>query len=170
MTREFRELRISDEDMDAGNAADVIRLFNDAISVPRNAKLLRGSIVFAFGRFDRDPRPNFVIPEVRGFTQLVDQAHPHFCYFLPEAPETTQIYSWLMSLAHPEEPILAGARGIKVNPGKFIELIIARIEAVRRLCTRILDDPTETEKAIQAAMPEPLVTLIRAQLSGPGQR
>jgi hypothetical protein len=157
MSQVYQELKISDEDIDAGNAADVIRVFNDAVAIPRTAKTLRGSIFFNFGRFDHDPRPNFVIPEIRRFTWLVDRAHPYFCYFLIEPPEMTQMYSWIMSLCSPIEPITDTAV-IKANPGELVDLIVTRLRAVRTLCDRILDDPSPTEEAVLNAMPKPIAT------------
>lgn len=167
MSGKIRVLAISDKDLDAGNASVVIELFNKAVAVPKTAKELRGSIVFEFGRFDKDPRPNFVIPEVRRYTQLIDQAHPYFCYFLPEPPEMTQVYSWIMSLASPTEPIVAGATGVKVSPGEFVDMIAKRLGAIRSFCNRIYDDPSVTETAILDALPKSIAIKVTAMFDRP---
>lgn len=166
MPREIRELGILDQDLDAGNASDVISIFSEVVMVPRTAKALRGSIVFKFGRFDEDSRPNFIIPEVRRFTAMVDHAHPYFCYFLIELPEAMQIYSWIMSLASPAEPLSANASGMMVKPAEFIDLVATRVRAVRALCERIYDDPRPTENAMLQAIPESLAAAVVARLSG----
>lgn len=166
MSKAIRVLAISDADLDVGNAADPIRVFNQAVAVPKHARALRGCIVFEFARFDNDPRPNFIIPEVRRYTQLIDQAHPYFCYFLPEPAATTQVYSWLMSLASPIEPIAPNATGIIVDECDFLDLIMTRIAAVQSLCDRIFDDASITEKAIMDALPKNIAAAVAAKVSG----
>jgi hypothetical protein len=166
MNRIIRALVESDADLDAGDASETIELFHKVVTVPKHAKALRGCIVFQFGRFDSDPRPNFVIPEVRRYTQLIDEAHPYFCYFLPEPKEMTQVYSWLMSLASPVEPIAPNATGVKVNAGEYVDMIAERITAVRTLCNRIFDEPSVTEKAILDAVPKEAATAVAAKLAG----
>lgn len=124
-----------------------------------------GSVFFEFGRFDKDPRPNHVIDEVRRYTQLIDQRYPYFLYFLPERPEFQQVYSWLASLATPTSPIAANAKGISVDPAAFATLAVARIHAIRSFCERILDDPADTEEGILAALPKQIAAEVRALVS-----
>jgi hypothetical protein len=165
MSREIRCLQINDEDLDAGDASTIIRLFRQAVAKPKDAKELRASICFEFGRFDKDPRPNHTIPEIRRFIQQIDHQHPYFCYFLLILPGTAETYSWFMSLLTPLHA--AGIEESKqaVDPVKLVDIVTARIRAVRELCTRIFDDPTETEEQIFAFLPSHIAVAVRETLA-----
>ena len=161
MSREVRCLRIRDEDLDAGDASTIIRLFSQAIDRPKDAKELRASVCFEFGRFDKDPRPNHTIPEIRRFIQQIDRRLPYFCYFLLILPGTDEAYSWFMSLL---TPVQTDASKHMVDPVELVEVVTARIRAIRELCARIFDDPTEAEEQIFAFLPEHVAVTVRRQL------
>jgi hypothetical protein len=156
-------LTVDDADLDSENISNVTRLFDPIVVSPKNAKKLRGSIVFEFGRFDKDPRPNFIIPAVRKYVQLIDNNYPYFMYFLPESSKFQQISFWILSLAAPTDPSPNNVDGIMVNPGELLELVLARIQSIQDFCDRILDDSSDIVNAIYVSLRQQLPSELMAE-------
>lgn len=163
-SRQIRSLQVADKDLAAGDISRVSKVFDQVVASPMYSKSLRGGIVFAFGSHDKDPRHNFEIEEIRRYTRLIDARYPYFPYFLPEDPQLQQIINWFASLATPVEPDPDATEGITVDPRAFLEIVVARIEAVREFCAGIADNPASTEKAILAAVPEEIAAAVRERL------
>jgi hypothetical protein len=105
-----------------------------------------------------DPRRGFESETVRRYTQRVDARYPFFAYFLPPDSSYGQIFSWMASLATPQEPAPGEAEGITVDPREFTNIVVTRILAVRSFCDRIGDDAEDTVVAILDAMPEEIAS------------
>ena len=70
------------EDVVRCNVDHIVRLFGEIGQLPEKAKALRGLVFLGFPSFENDPRPNWLIPEIRQYIQKLDSKIPHFCYFL----------------------------------------------------------------------------------------
>jgi hypothetical protein len=161
--RKIRALKVSEEDLTAGDISKLTRLFDEVVASPRYAKTLRGGIIFSFGGYEHDGRHGFEIEPVRRYTQRIDERYPQFAYFLPEDPKYSQIFSWIASLATPMEP-QEGEEGIAVDPRELTRIVITRIEAVRQFCLKIGDDPARTVNAILEAMPDEITEAVKTEL------
>ncbi len=143
-------LEVNDAELDAADSARFTSMLEGVLQTPKLARAMYGRTVIKFGRFDADARPNFVIPEVRCFTKKIDLALPCFCYFLPKPVQTTQLYSWFLSIAEAAQPIEEATGVINVDVEQFATLVFDRLVAVRSLCDRLFDDASEPEHAIFA--------------------
>jgi hypothetical protein len=78
----LRVLGVTGEDLRARDLSNIQRIFNELEAGP-HARRLRGRIYVTFPSVDSDPRPNYLIPEVRAFLSALHAARPHFFYYLP---------------------------------------------------------------------------------------
>jgi hypothetical protein len=163
MNKKIRALKVSEEDLAAGDISKLTRLFDQVTASARYCRTLRGGIIFSFGGYEHDGRHGFEIDEIRRYTQRIDERYPHFAYFLPEDPKYAQVFSWIASLANPMEP-QEGEEGITVDPRELTGIVVARILAVRQFCEKIGDDPARTVNAILEAMPEEIAEAAKGQL------
>jgi hypothetical protein len=164
MNRQVRALKVSEASLKTADIGEVSRVFDQVVASPKYCKRLRGSIMFAFGDREMDPRRGFESEAVRRYTQRVDARYPFFAYFLPPDSGYGQIFSWMASLATPVEPEPGEAEGIAVDPREFKNIVVTRILAVRSFCDRIQDDPEDTVDAILDAMPEEIASAVTADL------
>ncbi len=165
MKRQVRALKVSESNLRNGDIADVSRVFDKVVASPRYSKQLRGTIMFAFGERESDPRRGFESEAVRRYTQRVDARYPFFAYFLPPEERYGQIFSWMASLATPVDPEPGASEGITVDPDEFKKIVVARILAVQSFCDRIHDDPEDTIGAILEVMPDEIAAAIRSELN-----
>jgi hypothetical protein len=94
----MRALDIPHDDVVSTNVSNVVRVFAEIAGRPEDAKKVRGAIFLAFSSYDPDPRPNWLIPEIRAFIQKVDSALPYFAYFLVGDPALGLVLMYLLCL------------------------------------------------------------------------
>jgi hypothetical protein len=164
MNRQVRALKVAEASLRTADIGEVSRVFDQVVASPQYCKRLRGSIMFAFGERETDPRRGFESEAVRRYAQRVDARYPFFAYFLPPDSTYGQLFSWMASLATPVEPEPGEAEGIAVDPREFTNIVVTRILAVRSFCDRIEDDPDATVNAILEAMPEEIASAATAEL------
>jgi tetratricopeptide (TPR) repeat protein len=149
-TDAIRMLETSDEDVAEGSAKHVIRLLTDLADRPDQAKQLRGKIVLAFSTYDSDPRPNYLIPEIRRFIRSADEGLPHLPYFLLGDPAAGHLEFYLLCLIEPRTPE-GGLLAIDL-----MEVIERKIAEVTRFCHRIGDDAERATEPLLLNVPATL--------------
>ena len=66
MPSEIRELAIENDLLESCNTNKLIDLFFEQMTIG-TAKSMAGTVVLTFPKYDSDPRPNCIIPEIRSY-------------------------------------------------------------------------------------------------------
>ena len=80
MPKDIRDLAVDTRLLEACDVSHLVRLFFNELSAD-NARLLSGTIVLTFPKYDNDNRPNCTIPEIRNFIQKLHDEEPRFPFY-----------------------------------------------------------------------------------------
>lgn len=146
----IRIVNTSADDLARCNVEHVVRVFGEISQLPGKAKLLRGLVFLRFPSVETDPRPNWLIPEVRQFVRKVDSEMPHFCYFLTgDVPfGFLRAYMFCLLDLKPDG---------SVQPQAFDPLVRRLEKDVRGFCDRIADRPEPVIDRIMMNLPARIV-------------
>jgi len=147
----IRVLNIAERDVQGRNVADLIRLFGNMSKAPEDAKQLRGKVVLGFASYDGDQRPNWAIPEIRGFVQALDSALPYFPYFLVGEPEVSHLLFYLFCLV-PFQNLESRVYGAT----DLLDAAKRKVSDVTRFCQQIGDDAERATEPILLNLPAPI--------------
>jgi hypothetical protein len=142
-------LDIPDADVRAGDASHLLRALREAGD---KTGQLRGRLAIGFSSFAGDPRPDWLIPEIRHYFEVVDRAVPHLPYFLAPQPGFGPMRIYLLSLVPLQDPA-TGA----VMPQDLVALAEEKVHTTRAFCEEIGEDAEEREFAIVSALPPALI-------------
>jgi len=166
MDNTLRMLEVPDEDLENGDISSFQRIFGSISDRPNDAKILRGNVAIVFPKYDHDPRPNYIIEEIRSFIQSLDSALPFFLYFLWPEPKGGQMVFWLACLSQPISRKLFGIkRGYGLNSREVAPLLVVRIKAVEAFCEKIIDDSTPVIQKLLRSVPKEVSTLTGIRVS-----
>lgn len=146
----IRIVNTSAEDLATCNVEHVVRVFGEIGKLPGKAKALRGLVFLGYPSVETDPRPNWLIPEVRQFIRKLDSEMPHFCYFLTgDAPfGSLRAYMYCLLEVNADGSVQAGA----------FEALVRRLEKdVRAFCDKIADRPEPVIERIMMSLPARVV-------------
>jgi hypothetical protein len=146
----IRIVNTSADDLARCSVEHVVRVFGQISQVPWQAKTLRGLVFLGFPSLETDPRPNWLVPEVRQFIRKLDSAMPHFCYFLTgEVPfGCLRIYVYCL---------LEVRQDGSIQPRAFVSLVQRLEQDVRGFCDRIADRPEPVIERIMMNLPASMV-------------
>ncbi len=134
-----RELKIEDADLLSCNVATFERLFSPESLSSTSAWQLRGSIVLTSAWCDRDPRPNWKIPEWRKYLEELFNKVPHFSYFMLAVEK---VYVGVILSVLPLEALVIEDRGIvDYDRRVLITKLLSLLRPVAEYCRRIEDNP-----------------------------
>jgi len=134
-----RELKIEDADLLSCNVATFERLFSPATMTASIALQLRGSVVLTSALCDRDPRPNWKIPEWRRYLNALFSKLPHFSYFLLALEQT--YVGVVLSLLPLDALVIAEDRTVNYDRGALIAKLVSLLGPAAEYCRTIDDDP-----------------------------
>lgn len=146
----IRVVNTSAEDLARCNVEHVVRVFGEICQVPGKAKQLRGLVFLGFPSVETDPRPNWLIPEVRQFVRKLDSELPHFCYFLAGDAPFGFLRAYMFCL-------LAVDESNNIQLQAFEELVRRLERDLRSFCDRIADRPKPVIDRIMMSLPARIV-------------
>lgn len=147
----IRVLNIAERDVQGRNVADLVRVFGNISEAPEDAKQLRGKVILGFPSYDGDARPNWAIPEIRGFVQALDNALAYFPYFLVGDPVLSHLLFYLLCLVpFPDLESRVYAATDLLDAAK------RKAGDVTRFCERIGDDAERATEPILLNLPAPI--------------
>jgi hypothetical protein len=134
------------EDLTSCNVEHLVRVFGQISQQPGKAKELRGAVFLGFPSVESDPRPNWLIPEVRQFIRKLDSEMPHFSYFLlADVPlGFLRPYMYCLLDFQPDGNIL---------PTAFMPLIRRLEKDIHVFCDKIADYPDPIIERIMINLP-----------------
>lgn len=135
----IRELQIEESDLLSCNVATFERLFSPMTLPSSMAKQMRGSVVLSSAWCDRDPRPNWQIPEWRAFVEQLFKELPHFSYFML-AVEQFYVGVVLSLLPIAEASVAVEGRAVNCDRVTLIAKLKSLLEPVLEYCKIISDD------------------------------
>src|SRR5947209_7945219 len=138
---EIRMLQIDDKDLLSCNVANFERLFSKEKLLPSKAKQLWGSVALTTERCDKDPRPNWRIPEWRRYMARLFERLPHFSYFLLAVKE---IYAGVvLALLAEEHLLIVNQDAVSPDRGALVYKLVSLLEPVVAYCKEIFDEPEQ---------------------------
>jgi hypothetical protein len=157
-------LAVPDEFLAFCDVSRFTTIFEAAISVPKDAKLLRGKSVLTFPKYDHDPTPNFLIPEIRAYVQRLDAALPYFLYFLDPRPELGTAFFWVACIQDPGKLRHLGEKTSIELESNTEDILVNRLFAIQRLCDAILDNFDSVAADLLRAFPRGFAESVWARL------
>lgn len=153
-------LNVSRDDVERRHVADLTRVLGEISDDPQACRQLRGNVVLGFPSYDNDPRPNWAIPEIRGFVQRADAELPHLSYFLVGDPALGYILFYLLCLARTVD-----LTTYAVSPSELLAVATGKANEVDRFCQAIGDDANAAVLPILLNLP-PALAAADPDLSG----
>lgn len=80
MNKEIKMVKVDDNLLEACDISYATKSFFKEMSI-ENARLLGGKVVLTFPKYDKDKRPNCIIPEIRSFIQKLHNEEPRFPFY-----------------------------------------------------------------------------------------
>jgi hypothetical protein len=159
----IRVLRIGDCDPANRNVRDLIRVFHDVEADPENARQLQGIVALEIGRFGDDPRPDFLIPEVRECIRAIDAAFPHFLYYLVPNQKIGQVTIYTNSLFDLQDfNLIPGRWYYNGTLGDVMTILGPRLIAIMEFCERTGTDHWPVLEPLLENFPAEVSDIIRA--------
>jgi hypothetical protein len=133
----IRNLQVTDSDLFGANVDTFARVFSPVTMKPHEAKEMRGSVVVTSLWCDKDPRPNWQIPEWRAFAKCLFTKVPHFSYFVVGMES---YYAGLVYAVLPDEVVLSKGVDQGVVTQAVVKALVGLLGPVVEYCERIEDD------------------------------
>ena len=150
----MRVLRINDTDPVNGDVTNLIGAFRTGEQHPANARQLKGLVALDFPGFAKDPRPDFLIPEIRACIEAIDVAFPYFLYYIVPRAQAGQVTIYTNSLLPLNAfKLLPGKWQYKGTTADVAFMLIPRMLAVQEFCRRTGDNDSEVIEGLLGNFP-----------------
>lgn len=155
MTSSIRALEMPESDLASCNVSRLVRSFAK-LEEARDPRLtqLRGTAVILFPSVDADPRPNYLIPEVRAFIGKLYQELPHFLYYLAPDPALGAIGMHALCLLPESDLTIANNSAVPRDYARLATLMADRLQAAAQFARRIGDDPAALVSSFRSCVPD----------------
>ena len=154
MANQIRSLEVSAHVLNACDVGPIARSLLKAEQQKARLPELRGTVMIAFPSLDADPRPNYLIPEVRSFIQKLYVEVPHFLYYLNPEPALGAIGMHVMSLLPLTDLNIQGHSAAPKSYGLLAQLMIEHLRPAALFATRIGDDASTLVSSYRSCVPD----------------